>query len=80
MQINCDKGHTRSWKIEHHIHNYFPMMEEQMQIAGLCELGGLVFDSIRTLLFDKILSVESAKFYTLEHKQYFEAKDIQLKI
>jgi hypothetical protein len=62
------------------IHNYFPTMKEQMRVAGLCEQVGLVFDSIRALLFGKTLSGDSAKFYSPEHKQYFEAKDIQLKI
>lgn len=37
-------------------------------------------DSIRALLFGKTLSGNSAKFYSPEHKQRFEAKDIQLKI
>lgn len=62
------------------IHKYFPMMKEQMRIVGLCEQIGLVFDSIRALLFGKTLSGESAKFYSPEHNQHFEAKDIQLKI
>lgn len=62
------------------IHKYFPMMKEQMRIVGLCEQIGLVLDSICALLFGKTLSGESAKFYSPEHKQYFEAKDIQLKI
>jgi chromosome segregation ATPase len=62
------------------IHNYFPMIKEQIRIAGLCEQVGLVFDSIRALLFRKTLSGESAKFYSPEHKQHFEVKDIQLKI
>lgn len=62
------------------IHKYFPMMKEQMRIAGLCEQVGLLFDSIRALLFGKTLTGESAKFYSPEHKQHFEAKDIQLKV
>lgn len=62
------------------IHKYFPMMKEQMRVAGLCEQVGLVFDSIRALLSGKTLTGESAKFYSPEHKQHFEAKDIQLKI
>ncbi|MFV0289388.1 MAG: MobV family relaxase [Mangrovibacterium sp.] len=62
------------------INKYFPMMEEQMRIVGLCEQIGLVFDSIRALLFGQTLSGNSIKFYSPEHKQHFEAKDIQLKI
>lgn len=56
------------------------MMKEQMRIVGLCEQIGLTFDSIRALLFGKTLFGDSVKFYSLEHKQHFEAKDIQLKI
>lgn len=62
------------------IHKYFPMMKEQMRVVGLCEQVGLVLDSIRALLFGKTLTGESAKFYSPEYKQHFEAKDIQLKI
>ena len=62
------------------INKYFPMMNEQMRIVGLCEQIGLVFDSIRALLFGQTLSGDSIKFYSPEHKQHFEAKDIQLKI
>lgn len=62
------------------INKYFPMMEEQMRIVGLCEQIGLVFESIRALLFGQTLSGNSVKFYSPEHKQHFEAKDIQLKI
>ncbi|MDR0681909.1 MAG: plasmid recombination protein, partial [Dysgonamonadaceae bacterium] len=62
------------------INKYFPMMPEQMRIVGLCEQIGLTFDSIRSLLFGKTLSSKSAKFYSPEHKQHFEAKDVQLKI
>lgn len=51
-----------------------------MRIVGLCEQIGLAFDSIRALLFGKTLSGDSAKFYSPEHKQHFEAKDIKLKI
>ena len=62
------------------INKYFPMIQEQMRIVGLCEQIGLTFDSIRSLLFGKTLTGESAKFYSPEHKQHFEAKDIKLKI
>lgn len=62
------------------INKYFPMMKEQMRIVGLCEQIGLAFDNIRALLFGKTLTGESAKFYSPEHKQHFEAKNIQLKI
>mgnify|MGYP007105725227 FL=1 len=41
---------------------------------------GLTFDSIRSLLFGKALSGDSVKFYSPDHKQHFEVKDIQLKI
>jgi hypothetical protein len=51
-------------------------MKEQMRIAGLCDQVGLMFDTIRALLFGKTLTGESAKFYSPEHKQHFEAKDI----
>ena len=56
------------------------MMKEQMRIVGLCEQIGLTFDSIRWLLFGKALPGDFAKFYSPEHKQYFQAKDVQLKI
>ncbi|MDR2955888.1 MAG: hypothetical protein LBV43_12495 [Prevotella sp.] len=51
-----------------------------MRVTELCEQVGLTFDTIHTLLFGKTLTGESTKFYSSEHKQYFEAKSIQLKI
>ena len=62
------------------IEKYFPMIKEQMRIVGLCEQIGLTFDSIRSLIFGKTLSGNPIKFYSPEHKQYFEAKDVQLKV
>jgi hypothetical protein len=62
------------------IEKYFPMIKEQMRIVGLCEQIGLTFDSIRSLIFGKTLSGNSIKFYSPEHKQHFEAKDVQLKV
>ena len=62
------------------INKFFPMMKEQMRIVGLCEQIGLTFDSIRSLLFGKNLSSDSVKLYSPEHKQYFQAKAVQLKI
>lgn len=56
------------------------MMQEQMQIAGLRKQIRLMFDAIRALLQGKTLSGDSAKFYSPEHKQHFEAKNIQFKI
>lgn len=41
------------------INKYFPAMQEQMRIIGLCEQIGLTFDSIRSLLFGKTLSGDS---------------------
>jgi hypothetical protein len=62
------------------INKYFPIMPEHMRIVGLCEQIGLTFDTIRSLLFGKTLTGDSVKLYSPEHKQHFQAKDIQLKI
>lgn len=62
------------------IHKYYPMMKEQLRIAGLCEQIGLAFNPIRYLLEGKTLKGEQFKFYSPEHKEHFEAKDISLKM
>ena len=62
------------------LNKYFPMVQEQMRIVGLCEQIGLTFDSIHSLLLSKTLTGESAKFYSPEHNQHFDAKDIRIKI
>lgn len=62
------------------IHKFFPMMKEQLQIVTLCEKIGLAFESIKALLSGKTLTSSLFKFYSPEHKQHFEAKDIRLKI
>jgi hypothetical protein len=62
------------------INKYFPTMPEQMRIVGVCEQIGLTFDSIRSLLFGKTLTGDSVKLYSPKHEQYFQAKNIELKI
>jgi len=62
------------------IHKFFPMMKEQIRIAGFCEKIGLAFESIKKLLNGITLTSKAFKFYSPEHNQHFEAKDIQLKI
>jgi len=56
------------------------MMKEQIRIAGFCEKIGLAFESIKKLLNGITLTSKAFKFYSPEHNQHFEAKDIQLKI
>lgn len=79
-QLKQDYEPYKTQEEQEAIHKYFPMMKEQMRVAGLCKQVGLVFDSIRALLFGKTLTGESAKSYSPEHKQHFEAKDIELKV
>ena len=62
------------------INKYFPMMKEQLRTAGFCKKIGLVSDSIRSLLAGKTLTADSFNFFSPEHNQHFEAKDIRLKI
>jgi hypothetical protein len=62
------------------IHKLFPMMKEQLRIAGLCEQIGLTFEHIRGLLSGRTLTGNTTKFFSPEHSRHFEAKDIQLKI
>ena len=62
------------------IHKFFPMMKEQIRIAGFCEKIGLAFESIKKLLNGITLTSKAFKFYSPEHNQHFEAKDLQLKI
>ena len=44
------------------------------------QAGRLGFRLHSCVLFGKTLTGESAKFYSPEHKQHFEAKDIELKV
>jgi len=62
------------------VHKLFPLMKEQLRIAVLCEKIGLTANSIIKLLEGKTLTSNSFKFYSPEHKQHFEAKEVQLKI
>ncbi len=62
------------------IHKLFPMMKEQLNIAQLCEKIGLGLNAIKRLLEGKTLTANAFKFYSPEHKQHFEAKEIRLKI
>jgi len=62
------------------IHKFFPMMKEQIRIAKFCEKIGLAFESIKKLLTGITLTSKAFKFYSPEHKQHFQAKDVQLKI
>lgn len=55
-------------------------MKEQMRIAELCERIGLTFDSVRSLIFGKILTGESIKLYSVKYERHFQTEDVQLKI
>ena len=56
-------------------HIYLPDGE-----VAVAEKIGLVSNSIRNLLAGKALTTNSFKFFSPEHNQHFEAKDIRLKI
>jgi hypothetical protein len=62
------------------IHELFPMMKEQLRIAGLCRKIGLAIESIRSLLAGKTLTAKSFSFFSPEHNQKFKAEDVKLKI
>jgi hypothetical protein len=62
------------------IYELFPMMKEQLRIADLCQKIGLTIEAVRQLLKGITLSIASGKLYSSEHKQYFEVKDVQVKI
>ena len=62
------------------IHRLFPVMKEQLSIAKFCEQIGLGIKAIKQLLEGKILTANSYKFYSPEHKQHFEAKEVRLKV
>ena len=55
------------------------MMKEQLRLAGFCKKIGLVSNSIKNLLAGKTLTADSFNFFSPEHNQHFEAKDIRLK-
>ncbi|KAA6340336.1 Plasmid recombination enzyme [termite gut metagenome] len=62
------------------IHELFPMMKEQLRIANLCQKIGFTIEALRKLLNGITLSIASGKLYSSEHKQYFEVKDVKVKI
>jgi hypothetical protein len=62
------------------IHELFPMMKEQLRIAELCRRIGFTIDAVKQLLRGITIPIHSGKLYSLEHKQYFEVKDTQVKI
>ena len=80
LQLRQDYEPYKAQEELNAIDKYFPMMQEQMRIVGVCETIGLTFDSIHSLLFGKTLSGDSVKLYSPEHKQHFQAKNIELKI
>jgi hypothetical protein len=62
------------------IYELFPMMKEQLRIAGLCRKIGLAIESIKSLFEGKILTAKSFSFFSTEHNQKFTADDVKLKI
>jgi FtsZ-binding cell division protein ZapB len=62
------------------IHELFPMMKEQLQIAALCHTIGLAVESIKALLAGKTLTGKSFSFFSPEHNQKFTAENVKLKI
>jgi len=58
----------------------FPMMKEQLRVAGLCRKIGLAIESIKSLFEGKILTAKSFSFFSPEHIQKFTAEDVKLKI
>ncbi|MDR0680597.1 MAG: mobilization protein BmpH, partial [Dysgonamonadaceae bacterium] len=62
------------------IHELFPMMKEQLRIAGLCQKIGLAIEFIRSLLAGKTLTAKSFSFFSTEHNQKFIMEDVKLKI
>lgn len=62
------------------IHSLFPMMKEQLRIAGLCRKIGLAVENIKSLFEGKILTAKSFSFFSPEHNQKFTAEDVKLKI
>ncbi|KAA6328202.1 hypothetical protein EZS27_022881, partial [termite gut metagenome] len=62
------------------IHELFPMMKEQLRIAELCRKIGFTIGAIKQLLKGITLTINSGKFYSPEHKQYFEVKEATAKI
>ncbi|MDR0537754.1 MAG: plasmid recombination protein [Tannerellaceae bacterium] len=62
------------------IHELFPMMKEQLRIAGLCKKIGLAIESIKSLFEGKTLTARSFSFFSPEHNQKFTAENINLKI
>jgi hypothetical protein len=62
------------------IHELFPMMKEQLRIAGLCRKIGLAVENIKSLFEGKTLTANTFSFFSPEHKQKFIAEDVKLKI
>ena len=62
------------------IHELFPMIKEQLRIANLCKTIGLGIKYIKILFEGKNLTADSYSFFSPEHNQKFEAKDVKLRI
>ncbi|GHT37513.1 hypothetical protein AGMMS49574_30240 [Bacteroidia bacterium] len=62
------------------IHELFPMVKEQLRIAGLCKKIGLAVESIKSLFEGKTLTAKSFPFFSPEHNQKFMATDVKIKI
>jgi len=62
------------------IYELFPMMKENLRIAGLCRKIGLAVESIKALFEGKILTTKSFSFFSPEHNQKFKAENVKLKI
>ena len=62
------------------IYELFPMMKENLRIAGLCKKIGLAVESIKALFEGKTLTTKSFSFFSPEHNRKFVAEDVKLKI
>ncbi|KAA6342138.1 Plasmid recombination enzyme [termite gut metagenome] len=62
------------------IHELFPMMKEQLQIADLCQKIGFTIEAVKALFEGKSLTAKSFSFFSPEHNQKFTAEDVRLKI
>ena len=62
------------------IYELFPVMKENLRIAGLCKKIGLAVESIKALFEGKSLTAKSFSFFSPEHNRKFVAEDVKLKI
>ena len=62
------------------IHDLFPVMKEQLRIAGFCLKIGFAIDHIRRLLKGSVLTINSGKLFSPEHNRKFEISDAGVKI